>query len=637
VPALGVLLGLGLGLLAGGRIDNFADVRLRWLPALLLAVVARFALDGLLAAGEIPDVLRMWLVLATYLLLTAMFLANRSLPGLTAAALGTAANGIAIVANGGWMPVWQPSLAAAGLDSTAVHSNFHTLLTGPVDSGFFAHGGPLVDIIPIPIPIPMLQSVASLGDLLLGAGLALFVFAAAVRSPALVPAGAVGGLAPALPRGGVAAGVGASAGVAARGPLRHPYVRLAGNGAFSAMWLSQVISSLGDRVHQVALVFLVAGATNRSPLAMGLVFAAMTVPTVLVGPVAGALVDRWNRKHVMVASDLLRAAIVGLIPVASGLHVGLVVALVFLLAAVSSFFRPARTAALPRVVPDEDLMTANSAMSVADTASDLVGYGLGGLFVAFLGSSLALAFWLDGASYLASAALVAAVAIPSLVRAGAGAGEEGTAGAEAGSVRPSLIADLLAGWRFLRAETVLFATTIQAAVAEFGVGALTALSPLLVASLALGSTDAPTAYGFFETAMGVGLVGGGIVLGGLATRIPKGPTIIAAFTALGVAMFALAVTENLPLALILAGVLGLANVGFIIPSQTIFQQRTPDEMLGRVVAIRLAVVNGLLALAMAIGGALAQLIGLRPVIAACGILTAVAGLAGLLVRPIRRA
>jgi predicted MFS family arabinose efflux permease len=293
-------------------------------------------------------------------------------------------------------------------------------------------------------------------------------------------------------------------------------------------------------------------------------------------------------------------------------------------------------------------------MWVADTASDLVGYGLGGLFVAFLGSSLALAFWLDGASYLASAALVAAIAIPPLVRA-AGAGEraagveERAAGAGdtsaglAGSAGPtasvpaSLVADLLDGWRFLRAETVLFATTVQAAVAEFGTGALTALSPLLIASLALGSTDAPTAYGLFEMVIGGGLVGGGIVLGGLATRIPKGPSIIAAFTALGVAMVALAATQNLPVALILAVAVGLANVTFVVPSQTLFQQRTPDEMLGRVVAIRLAVVNGALALAMVSSGALAQLVGFRPVIAACGILTIAAGLAGLTVRSIRRA
>jgi DHA3 family macrolide efflux protein-like MFS transporter len=656
VPTLGIFLGLGLGLLAGGRIDNFADVRLRWLSALVTAVVARFMLDGLLAAGDIPDFLRIWLVLATYLLLTAMFLANRTLPGMTAAALGTAANGIAIVANGGWMPVWQPSLRAAGLDSATVHSSFHTLLTGPVDTAFFAHGGPLVDI--IPIPIPMLQSVASVGDMLLGAGLAFFVFAAAVRSPALVPAQLVEHISPAgalpYPLPYAPPSVGVAAAVAVRGPLAHPYVRLAGNGAFSAMWLSQVVSSLGDRIHQIALVFLVARATNSSPLALGLVFAAITVPSFLVGPFAGALVDRWDRKHVMVASDLIRAAIVGIIPVASGLHVGLVVALVFLLAAVSSFFRPARAAALPRVVPEEDLLTANSAMWVADTASDLVGYGLGGLFVAFLGSSLALAFWLDGASYLASAALVAAIAIPPLVRA-AGAGEraagveERAAGAGdtsaglAGSAGPtasvpaSLVADLLDGWRFLRAETVLFAITVQAAVAEFGTGALTALSPLLIASLALGSTDAPTAYGLFEMVIGGGLVGGGIVLGGLATRIPKGPSIIAAFTALGVAMVALAATQNLPVALILAVVVGLANVTFVVPSQTLFQQRTPDEMLGRVVAIRLAVVNGVLAVAMVSSGALAQLVGFRPVIAACGILTIAAGLAGLTVRSIRRA
>jgi MFS family permease len=651
VPVLGVFLGLGLGLLAGGRIDNFADVRLRWLPVLLVGAVARFGLDASLAAGDVPNGLRLWLVVAAYSLLTAMLLANRSLPGLTAAALGTAANGIAIVANGGWMPVWQPSLAAAGLDSTRVHSSFHTLLTGPVDANFFAHGGPLVDIIAIPIPIPMLQSVASIGDVFLAAGLAFFVFAAAVRSPALVPAG------PALPAALGRGAVARAAGVAARGPLSHPYVRLAGNGAFSAMWLGQVISSLGDRIHQIALVFLVARATNSSPLALGLVFAAMTVPAVLVGPPAGALVDRWDRKHVMVASDLLRAGIVGVIPVASGVHIGLVVALVFMLAAVSSFFRPARAAALPRVVPQEDLLTANSAMWVADTASDLVGYGLGGLFVAFLGSSLALAFWLDGASYLASAALIAAVAIPPLARSGAGAAGAGAAvggaaveGAGAavgagsaasagplGSLGASLAADLVVGWRFLRAETVLFATTVQAAIAEYGLGALTALSPLLVASLALGGTDAPTAYGLFEMAMGVGLVGGGIVLGGLATRIPKGPSIIAAFTALGVALLALSVTDNLPLALVLAGAVGLANVTFVIPSQTLFQQRTPDEMLGRVVAIRLAIVNGVLALAMATSGALAQVIGLRPVLAACGILTVAAGALGILVRPIRRA
>jgi MFS family permease len=236
--------------------------------------------------------------------------------------------------------------------------------------------------------------------------------------------------------------------------------------------------------------------------------------------------------------------------------------------------------------------------------------------------------------------LVAAVVIPPIVRTATGPASGAAASGAAGSDVPaqtSIRAEMAEGWQFLRAEAVLLATTVQAAIAEYGLGALTALSPLLVASLALGGTDAPTAYGFFEMAMGAGLVGGGVVLGGLATRLPKGPAIIAAFTALGVLLLALSATGSLLVALALAVGVGIANVSFVVPSQTLFQQRTPGAMLGRVVSIRLALVNGVLALAMVTSGALAQVFGLRPVLAACGLLTAGVGLAGLAVRPIRRA
>ena len=637
MPELGVFLGLILGMLAGGSLENLLDIRLRWLPVLLVAGAARLALDVALAGSGVPDALRMWLVLACYTLLSAMLLTNRSLPGMTAAALGTIANGVAIVVNGGWMPVWQPSVVAAGLNP-ALHSNFHKLLTGPVDAGFFARGGPLVDIIPIPIPIPFLQSVTSVGDLLLGAGLAAFLFAGVVRAPILVREPL---FASDYGAGSAAAGLA----LPGRGALSHPYVRLAGNGPFSAMFLSQVISSLGDRVHQVALVYLVIRASgDNSPVALGIAFGAMTIPVVLVGPFAGALVDRWDRKRVMVVSDLLRAGIVALIPVASGLNIGVVICLVFVLACVSSFFRPARTAALPRVVPAEDLLTANSAMSVGDTVSDLAGYGLGGLFVAFLGPALALAFWIDGASYLASAVLIAAVAIPKLQRPVAKSGEAaGTGQAAAADTEPapgpvsSLRRELADGWQCLRHEAVLFATTMQAVVAEYGLGALTALSPLLIGALALNGTDAPTAYGLFEMAMGIGLVGGGIVLGGMAERLPKGPSIVAGFTVMGLALAALSLAGNLPVALGLAALIGVANVTFMVPSQTLFQQRTPGEMLGVVVAIRLALVNAALAVAMITSGVLADVFGLHAVLFACGTLTVAAGLAGLAVRTIRRA
>jgi MFS family permease len=138
-------------------------------------------------------------------------------------------------------------------------------------------------------------------------------------------------------------------------------------------------------------------------------------------------------------------------------------------------------------------------------------------------------------------------------------------------------------------------------------------------------------------AMGVGLVVGGIILGGLATRLPKGPAIIAAFVSLGVMLAVLAATGSLLVALVLATAIGFGNVTMVVPSQTLFQQRTPGEMLGRVVAIRLALVGAALAIAMATSGGLAQVFGLRPILAACGVLTAGIGLAGVAVRSIREA
>ncbi len=286
------------------------------------------------------------------------------------------------------------------------------------------------------------------------------------------------------------------------------------------------------------------------------------------------------------------------------------------------------------MVPDEDLLTANSAMWVADTVSDLAGYGLGGLFVAFLGLG-AVAGVLDRRGEL-----------PGLGGAGGGGGDPARslpAAGQPGRLGRRATAGLAAsrprgqaGGSCAR-ETVLFATTVQAAIAEYGLGALTALSPLLVAALPLGRLDAPTAYGFFEMSMGVGLRGrrrghrrnGGAHSQGAGDR--------GRLHGAGRGLMLSSVTGSLWLALVLAAVVGLANVVFVVPSQTIFQQRTPDEMLGRVVAIRLALVNAMLAVSMATSGLLAQIFGLDVVLAGCGILAAAAGLAGLAVRAIREA
>ena len=177
----GILLGLLLGLRAGGRLDNLGNIQLRWPLLLVAAVIVRFGTEALLNAGvDIVEMLRAPLLATGFVLLLIGLWVNRFYPGLSVTFVGVLLNGLVIVLNGGYMPIWATSLEAAGLTPEDVTSALHIIVPGEA-ADFFVRALVLGDIIPIPIPI--IQNVASLGDLFLTAGLAFFLFAAVVRVP----------------------------------------------------------------------------------------------------------------------------------------------------------------------------------------------------------------------------------------------------------------------------------------------------------------------------------------------------------------------------------------------------------------------------------------------------------------------
>ena len=415
---------------------------------------------------------------------------------------------------------------------------------------------------------------------------------------------------------------------------QHPYVRLALNPSFSALWTGQIISLFGDRVNQIALAAFVYEVTE-SPLAVALTFFVGMVPNLILSPIAGAYVDRWDQKQVLVVSDILRAAAVMLLPVAVLYNVWLAYPIVFVITTISIFFRPARQAILPRIVPEEDLLAANSAMWVGETLADVINYPIAGLFVVFLQSSLALAFWFDSVTYLASAALLATMVVPPLVRRASredaaesdeAAAASGTAATEA---RPSVVDDLKTGWAFLRQETVLLANTLQGTAGQFSLGVLTVASLILAKEITPGTGDAYRGtYAFMETAIGIGSLVGGFMLGAIASRAPKGKLIIGAYIAFGLGAMAVGVVDSIPLVLGLFFGMGVANMAFVIPSQTLFQERTPPELMGRVVSLRFALVFGGMSLAMALAGVAMTAVGAGPVIFAAGIVSVCAGRGG---------
>ena len=675
----GILIGLLLGLLSGGRLRNLAVVQLRWTWLLLAAVLLRFATEaGLNAHIGIVEMLRLPLLASAFGLLLAALWVNRTYPGLSLAFLGILSNAIVIVANSGYMPIWDVSLAAAGMTQADVNRAFHQVVS--VDTpDFLGRALILGDVIPLPIPFEPLRNVSSLGDVFLSLGLAFFLFAGVVRVPTpleeredaalrarLAAAGGTG-LTPALQgqaalqrpvvlgtgRSRLAApapapGTIAAASATQTGPpiaiplphlppdvlarvRRHPYVRLALNGSFSALWSGQLVSLFGDRIHQMALAATVYTVTG-SALATALVFVAATLPNLLFSPIAGTLVDRWDHREVLVVSDILRAATVLLIPIAGTVNILLVYPLVFVVTTISIFFRPARVAILPRLVREDELLTANSALWVGETIVDVIGFPLAGLFVALLANSLAVAFWLDSATYLGSALLLSTIVARPIP-----APDLATRTTQ--SDQPTSFRDeLVAGWRFLSGDKVLLANTVQATVAQLTVGVLVGLTAVFSEQVfGRQGFDWRAVYGFIEGSQGAGNLIGGFLIGLIGMRLAKGRMIIAGYAFLGLFTTLMALSNNLGLVLAIAFGIGVANMVFIIPSQTLFQERTPPNLIGRVVGFRFSLVFGAMTLSIGFGGILAELVGVTPVIASVGIVTMVAGLAGLLVPAVRDA
>jgi hypothetical protein len=333
----------------------------------------------------------------------------------------------------------------------------------------------------------------------------------------------------------------------------------------------------------------------------------------------------------MIVSDLLRAGIVLVIPLAVVTNVALAYPLVFLVTTISIFFRPAKVAILPRLISSDDLVAGNSAMWVAETFADIGGYVLAGLFVALLGSQLPLAFWADAVTYVASAILIATISVAPLKRAARDAIATATNG-------EGFVAELREGWHFLRGEPVLLANTLQATVGQFMLGIFLALTPVYAQdAIDAGTLSASTAYSFIEGAIGAGNLLGGFVIGLIGSRMALGRMVILGYAWTGACVAALALTGNLGVAIGLSFGAGVGNIAFVIPSQTLVQRRTPIELMGRLLGLRFSLVYGSMTVAMGVGGVLGEVFGAPPVLAAFGLLTVAAGLAGLLVPAVRDA
>jgi MFS family permease len=178
------------------------------------------------------------------------------------------------------------------------------------------------------------------------------------------------------------------------------------NRNFLFLWLGQIISQVGDRLNQLALIAFVYLRTPGSSLQMAKVLSFTIIPVFLIGPLAGVYVDRWNRRRTMYICDFLRSCLVLTIPLFLFYtqHISYIYIIIFLVFCIGRFFIPAKLALIPDLVKKKDLLIANSLVNTTGMIAAILGFGIGGIVVEWVGAKAG--FFLDSLSFFISGSLI---------------------------------------------------------------------------------------------------------------------------------------------------------------------------------------------------------------------------------------
>src|SRR5687767_4665459 len=350
------------------------------------------------------------------------------------------------------------------------------------------------------------------------------------------------------------------------------------NRNFRQLWLGQVVSQMGDWFNTIALYTLILDLTG-SGRHVGLLLVARFVPSFLFGPLSGVVADRFSGQRIMIISDLLRAVVVlGFLFVRSADQLWIIYVLTVLQLGLSTFFEPAKTAAIPSIVEDRELVAANAISSVTWSVMLTLGAAIGGLITGWFGTDVA--FVIDAGTYLLSAALIASIRVPKRKKRER---QKLSLGRALG------ITETIEGARYVKDRPNVLALLLVKPAWGLGGGILTLLAVFGAKIFPVGDSPA-TGIGVLFAARGIGTAIGPIVARRMAGEGQRRmqASIGIAFLIGGLFYMLFGTTTSFVFALI---VLGIAHCGGSILwvfSTVILQRVVADNFRGRVFAAELA-------------------------------------------------
>ncbi|WP_211336220.1 MFS transporter [Nocardia tenerifensis] len=376
---------------------------------------------------------------------------------------------------------------------------------------------------------------------------------------------------------------------------RHP---LLSTPSFVRFWLADSVSIFGTYITAQALQLLAVATLSASPFEVGVLRAAQWTPYLAFGLFVGVWIDRYRRKPVLVAADLIRAGVLASIPLAAAFHVltmPMLIMLVLIFGAVSLAYDAAHQSFLPGLVPARVLTRANVRLEQSAAVAQVAGQGIAGWLIKIVGPPLAIL--VDAVSYVISGFIVAGLRVAERPR------------TPARNYRN----EFRDGLRWVYGHAGLAPLVISTHVWFFFTSMVAALYAYFVV-VEVGF-DA-TAHGLTLAVGGGGAVAGSSIAGWVERRGGIGPAIIGCrwLSGLGYLLIPLAHNGKSGFAMLcVAQFLFWLSIGVSSPLEMSYRQSvTPDRLLGRVNATARSMNRGAVVLGAPIGGALAQWLGLRP-------------------------
>jgi MFS family permease len=379
------------------------------------------------------------------------------------------------------------------------------------------------------------------------------------------------------------------------------------------LWYAQVVSVFGDFLALFAVISILTFRLHATAQQVTGVQIAYMLPIAILGILAGVFVDRWPLKPTMVSSDSIRAGLCLLLLAAHQIwHFYAILAAISI---VSSFFTPAQGVAIRSAVPLHGLRSANALMQQVMFGMRIIGPAIAAFMVAYLGP--ASCYVLDSVSFVGSACLIASVVF---LKSEKPAPNPAISAAEDTSALGKIWLDMKQGISFIVHHAALFFVILAMAAGMFVIGCFGPLIAIYVRDSLHASTKM---FGIVSPMIGLGMLLGINGLNTFGKKLSNTLLVYSGLCGIAVGLVILTLLPHIWSTLVGNFIIGFSVAGIIVPSQTLFQQATPPELLGRVGSKFMSIIFAAQISGLILSGFLTQYIGVRQVFALCAVMLVV--------------